>query len=141
MATSFKKRETVDPNHVEGIDIEGTDEYGNVVGKFRVKYMNPYANATLLATKRIDHRFQIKEVDDKNPDATFKAMRVRFVEMNLLGWSGVLDADDGEIPFSKEIAHEFFALEENRKVLMDLAIASKDATLFMADEPEAIVKN
>lgn len=123
------------------IDLEGVTETGRVIGKFRVKYTNPYSTDTLNRTRKVDARFQIKEIDDKNPDATFKAMRVRFVELSLLGWEGIKNKKGEDVEFSKEAAHKFFGLERNRKILMDLAIASKNADNFVADEPEDVAKN
>jgi hypothetical protein len=140
--TNFKKRPTVDETHAQGIEIEGVDELGNVVGMFRIKYLNPFADSTLLAVNRVDKRFQIKNtVNDKNPASTFKAIRVRFVELNLIGWSGLLDEDDKEIPFDRAVAHEFFEREENRQILLNLNTAASDATLFAEEDPEGVVKN
>lgn len=125
------------------VEMEGWNEAGTrCIGKFIVKYVHPTDDVTLVKLNRIDRKFNITDQDAKNNP--FKVLRVRFCEMHLTGWSGVLDDKGKEVTYSPEAAHAFFGLKRNRKALLELNREAQNIDNFLpvkGDDPEEIAGN
>jgi len=81
-------------------------------------------------------RFEREHADDELAKGKFGGVYA-FVQIFLQGWSGVLDANDNEIPFSKELAYDHLTDENNEWLVAELMDRSRDVRNYRAISPAA----
>lgn len=129
----FKKHVRFDAAKAKaGVPHHIVDENGNDYGIWTTSLVDPFNK--LMEVERA--RYEREHAND--PAAKGKnAALYTFVQMCVHGWEGVLDADDKEIPFTKELAFEYLTNEENGWFTSELVERSKDVRYYRAITPAA----
>lgn len=144
MSFSFNVPSRVDNQLAEtGVELNIVSN-GIDFGTYTVRYLDAHNPRDELTIKRIRQKYagQLR----RKELTPFDEARIMFVEGMLLGWKGVKDGKNKEVPFSVEAAHAFFSLIETRWILTDLINRAGDVETFApviddVEDVEAVEKN
>jgi hypothetical protein len=129
----FKKHVRFDTaKAAKGVPHHIVDEVGNDYGIWTTSLFDIH-NKFL---KVENDRYMREHGDDKQAKGK-NAGVYAFVQVCVHGWEGVLDADDKEIPFSKELAFDYLSDEDNAWFTGELIARSQDVTNYRAVTPAA----
>ncbi|UYY77493.1 hypothetical protein [Sphingomonas sp. R1] len=108
------------------------DENGNDYGTWTTSLFDIHNKYLKVANERFE-REHANDVQAKGKNAHLYG----FVQMCVHNWTGVLDANDKEIPFSKELAFEYLNDDDNSWFANELVARSQDVTNYRAITPAA----
>lgn len=136
---NFKRPDRFDAIRAEkGVDHTIIGQNGFNYGTFKTSLFDDNTKIYRLALERYFREY------GKNPEASSDTAGVYlFVMMFLHDWSGVLDADGNEVPFSKEAAYAYFSENalEDAWLYNELLTRSRDVDNYQAvGDPRASKK-
>lgn len=124
----------------DGIEIEYGQNSKGVDTVFRIARAggsnNKFNQAMERLTKPYRRHIQNGTLDNKVAEDLY---RTAFIDTVLLGWSGVEDENQQDIPFNKENAHELF--QKLPELFNDLKEQASNMSLFRKDQLEADLGN
>ena len=91
----------------EGREIYVEDIHGTYLGTFRVALVDPTLPRVRKAAERIQFAPVNGPIGAKAAAKDVERVARVFVEVALLDWLDILDEDDKQIPFNKDVAFEY----------------------------------